>query len=434
MASSRTGGRVAGSVEVMEFSSRSGSHIEELSGLAGAVSSNPQEELDDQPSVASPGPVPDAAAAEAEEEQEPEAEAAEAEAEAVEEEAAEAAAAEEAAAEEAAEFGAGVPPGSPAMVPAASGSPSAEALPGGYRSGFVALIGRPNVGKSTLLNQLVGQKVAITSPLAQTTRNRLRGILTTDSAQLVLLDTPGIHKPHHLLGQRLVQSARGAIGEVDVVLLLLDGSQPAGRGDAFIAELLQRSGQPVQVALNKMDQAGGDAAANAASYAAMLAEVGDPTWPVHPCSALTGAGCEQLVRALGSALPPGPHLYPPGEVSDQPEQLLLAELIREQVLHHTREEVPHSVAVRIERIVEEEASGGHPGRTAVLATVLVERSSQKAILIGRGGSMLGTIGQGARLQMLKLFDGPVYLELFVKVVPNWRRHPGRLAELGYRGD
>jgi GTP-binding protein Era len=426
----------------MEFSSRSGSHLEDLSGLAGAVSSNPQEELDDQPSVASPGPVPAAAAAEAEdEEQEAAAEAAEAEAAAA-AEAVEAAAAaeaveaavEEAAEEDAAEFGAGVPPRSPAMVPAASGSPSAEALPGGYRSGFVALIGRPNVGKSTLLNQLVGQKVAITSPLAQTTRNRLRGILTTDSAQLVLLDTPGIHKPHHLLGQRLVQSARGAIGEVDVVLLLLDGSQPAGRGDAFIAELLQRSGQPVQVALNKMDQAGGDADANAASYAAMLAEVGDPTWPVHPCSALTGAGCEQLVRALGSALPPGPHLYPPGEVSDQPEQLLLAELIREQVLHHTREEVPHSVAVRIERIVEEEASGGHPGRTAVLATVLVERSSQKAILIGRGGSMLGTIGQGARLQMLKLFDGPVYLELFVKVVPNWRRHPGRLAELGYRGD
>jgi GTP-binding protein Era len=426
----------------MEFSSRSGSHLEDLSGLAGAVSSNPQEELDDQPSVASPGPVPAAAAAEAEdEEQEAAAEAAEAEAAAA-AEAVEAAAAaeaveaavEEAAEEDAAEFGAGAPPRSPAMVPAASGSPSAEALPGGYRSGFVALIGRPNVGKSTLLNQLVGQKVAITSPLAQTTRNRLRGILTTDSAQLVLLDTPGIHKPHHLLGQRLVQSARGAIGEVDVVLLLLDGSQPAGRGDAFIAELLQRSGQPVQVALNKMDQAGGDADANAASYAAMLAEVGDPTWPVHPCSALTGAGCEQLVRALGSALPPGPHLYPPGEVSDQPEQLLLAELIREQVLHHTREEVPHSVAVRIERIVEEEASGGHPGRTAVLATVLVERSSQKAILIGRGGSMLGTIGQGARLQMLKLFDGPVYLELFVKVVPNWRRHPGRLAELGYRGD
>ncbi|MFN7899126.1 MAG: GTPase Era [Synechococcaceae cyanobacterium] len=310
-----------------------------------------------------------------------------------------------------------------------------EALPADYRSGFVALIGRPNVGKSTLLNQLVGQKVAITSPLAQTTRNRLRGILTTDSAQLVLLDTPGIHKPHHLLGQRLVQSARGAIGEVDVVLLLLDGSQPAGRGDAFIVDLLRHSGQPVQVALNKMDQAGGDAAAIEASYAALLHPAGEPVWPVHRCSALTGAGCGELVRALGAALPPGPQLYPPGEVSDQPEQLLLAELIREQVLHHTREEVPHSVAVRVERIVEEEgAARGASGRTAVLATVLVERSSQKAILIGRGGSMLRTIGQGARLQMQKLFDGSVYLELFVKVVPNWRRHPGRLAELGYRGD
>ena len=307
-----------------------------------------------------------------------------------------------------------------------------EALPADYRSGFVALIGRPNVGKSTLLNQLVGHKVAITSPLAQTTRNRLRGILTTDSAQLVLLDTPGIHKPHHLLGQRLVQSAKGAIGEVDVVLLLLDGSVPAGRGDAFIVELLRHSGQPVQVALNKMDQAGGDAEAVAASYTALLGQASDPRWPVHPCSALTGAGCDTLVQALASALPIGPQLYPPGEVSDQPEQLLLAELIREQVLHHTREEVPHSVAVRIERIVEE---GTLPsGRTAVLATVLVERASQKAILIGRGGSMLRTIGQGARLQMQKLFDGPVYLELFIKVVPNWRRHPGRLAELGYRGE
>ncbi|MFM8278100.1 MAG: GTPase Era [Cyanobium sp.] len=316
----------------------------------------------------------------------------------------------------------------------AAPGPLAAHLPDDFRSGFVALIGRPNVGKSTLLNQLVGQKVAITSPLAQTTRNRLRGIVTTDRAQLVLLDTPGIHKPHHLLGQRLVQSARGAIGEVDLVLLLLDGSQPAGRGDAFIVNLLRHSGQPVQVALNKIDQAGGDAAAMGASYTALLEAEGDPSWPVHACSALTGAGCDPLLRALASALPIGPHLYPPGEVSDQPEQLLLAELIREQVLHHTREEVPHSVAVRIERIVEDAPPGATSSRTAILATVLVERASQKAILIGRGGSMLRCIGQGARLQMQKLFDGPIYLELFIKVVPNWRRHPGRLAELGYRGD
>ncbi|MBD2719026.1 GTPase Era [Synechococcus sp. FACHB-909] len=309
---------------------------------------------------------------------------------------------------------------------------SSEGAP--FRSGFVALIGRPNVGKSTLLNQLVGQKVAITSPVAQTTRNRLRAILTTPAAQLILLDTPGIHKPHHLLGERLVQSARGAIGEVDVVLLLVDASQPAGRGDGFIVDLLRHSRVPVHVALNKSDRVGADAEDLAATYRELMAEGGDRpvTWPLHACSALNGDGCQALVEALAADLPPGPLLYPADTVSDQPEQLLLAELIREQVLTLTREEVPHSVAVRIERIVEEEAKG--KVRTAVLATVLVERSSQKGILIGKGGQMLKAIGQGARLQMQKVFDGPVYLELFVKVVPNWRSHPGRLAELGYRGD
>jgi GTP-binding protein Era len=305
--------------------------------------------------------------------------------------------------------------------------PTAAGEPAPFRSGFVALIGRPNVGKSTLLNQLVGQKVAITSPVAQTTRHRLRGILTTPDAQLVLLDTPGIHKPHHLLGERLVQSARRAIGEVDVVLLLVDGSEPAGRGDAFIVELLRHSRIPVHLALNKWDRVPPERAEELlASYRALGVE--PPAWPLHPVSALSGEGCAALVKALATALPPGPHLYPAEEVSDQPEQLLLAELVREQVLHHTREEVPHSVAVRIERIVEDGS------RLAVLATVMVERSSQKGILIGRGGQMLKAIGQGARLQMQKVFDGPVYLELFVKVVPNWRQNPTRLAELGYRGE
>ncbi|MCP9785924.1 GTPase Era [Cyanobium sp. N5-Cardenillas] len=311
---------------------------------------------------------------------------------------------------------------------------NSEAVP--FRSGFVALIGRPNVGKSTLLNQLVGQKVAITSPVAQTTRNRLRAILTTPAAQLILLDTPGIHKPHHLLGERLVQSARGAIGEVDVVLLLVDASQPAGRGDGFIIDLLRHCRVPVHVALNKSDRVGADAEDLAATYREMLAAADDRpvAWPLHPCSALNGDGCQALVEALAADLPPGPLLYPADTVSDQPEQLLLAELIREQVLTLTREEVPHSVAVRIERIVEDEGTAKGKERTAVLATVLVERSSQKGILIGKGGQMLKAIGQGARLQMQKVFDGPVYLELFVKVVPNWRSHPGRLAELGYRGD
>ncbi len=313
------------------------------------------------------------------------------------------------------------------MDPLSLPSPLPE-TPSGFRSGFVALIGRPNVGKSTLLNQLVGEKVAITSPVAQTTRHRLRAILTTDDAQLVLLDTPGIHKPQHLLGERLVRSARTAVGEVDLVLLLMDGSAPAGRGDAFIVDLLRQAGTPVQVALNKSDRTGADADDLAATYRALM-----PDWPLHRCSALSGAGCGELVAALSAALPEGPLLYPPDAVTDQPETVLLAELVREQVLRHTREEVPHSVAVAIERIEAMEGKGSSQ-RTAVLATVLVERSSQKGILIGQGGRMLRTIGQGARLQMQKLFEGPVHLELFVKVVPNWRRHPGRLAELGYRGD
>ena len=307
-----------------------------------------------------------------------------------------------------------------------------SSTPEGFRSGFVALIGRPNVGKSTLVNQLIGDKIAITSPVAQTTRNRLRAILTTDEAQLILVDTPGIHKPHHLLGERLVRSARSAIGEVDQVLLLLEGCEAPGRGDAFIVQLLRQQSLPVQVLLNKWDlvpMEKKDAAA--AAYRELLSET---DWPVHRCSALSGDGCPELVKAISSLMPEGPQLYPSDMVSDQPERLLMGELIREQVLLNTREEVPHSVAVSIDRIEEMPAKGKRNGRTAVLATVLVERKSQKGILIGKGGTMLKTIGQGARLQMQTLIDGPVYLELFVKVVPDWRSKPARLAELGYLGD
>ena len=317
------------------------------------------------------------------------------------------------------------------MVESLSGSFTSD-TPQGFRSGLVALIGRPNVGKSTLVNQLIGDKIAITSPVAQTTRNRLRAILTTDDAQLILVDTPGIHKPHHLLGERLVRSARSAIGEVDQVLLLLEGNEAPGRGDAFIVQLLRQQSLPVQVLLNKWDLVPLEQkdAADAA-YRELLSET---DWPVHRCSALSGDGCPELVKAMSSLMPEGPQLYPSDMVSDQPERLLMGELIREQVLLNTREEVPHSVAVSIDRVEEIPAKGKGNGRTAVLATVLVERKSQKGILIGKGGSMLKTIGQGARLQMQTLIDGPVYLELFVKVVPDWRSKPARLAELGYVGD
>ena len=317
------------------------------------------------------------------------------------------------------------------MVESSSRSVTSTTPPG-FRSGFVALIGRPNVGKSTLVNQLIGDKIAITSPVAQTTRNRLRAILTTDDAQLILVDTPGIHKPHHLLGERLVRSARSAIGEVDQVLLLLEGCEAPGRGDAFIVQLLRQQSLPVQVLLNKWDLVPleqKDAAE--AAYRELLVET---NWPVHRCSALSGDGCPELVKAMSSLMPEGPQLYPADMVSDQPERFLMGELIREQVLLNTREEVPHSVAVSIDRVEEMPAKGKGNGRTAVLATVLVERKSQKGILIGKGGAMLKTIGQGARLQMQTLIDGPVYLELFVKVVPDWRSKPARLAELGYVGD
>jgi GTP-binding protein Era len=304
-------------------------------------------------------------------------------------------------------------------------------VPDHYRSGFIALIGRPNVGKSTLLNKLVGEKVAITSPVAQTTRNRLRAILTTEESQMVLVDTPGIHKPHHLLGERLVHSARSAIGEVDLVLLLLEGCERPGRGDAFIVNLLKQQSLPVLVALNKWDLVAADQQDQAAaSYDELLAGT---HWPVHRCSAISGDGCRELSVAMAEQLPLGPQLYPPDMVTDQPERVLLGELIREQVLLHTREEVPHSVAVTIDRVEDIPPKGKNPGRTAVLATVLVERKSQKGILIGKGGAMLKTIGQGARLQMQTLIDGSVYLELFVKVVPDWRSKPHRLAELGYGG-
>jgi GTP-binding protein Era len=315
-----------------------------------------------------------------------------------------------------------------------------------FRSGFIALIGRPNVGKSTLLNRLVGQKLAITSPVAQTTRRRLRGILTLPQAQLIFVDTPGIHKPHHLLGERLVRSACDVIRQVDCVLFLVKAHEPPGRGDAFIADLLYRSHAAVHVALTHWDLVkGSEGERQLDDYRERLTRMDSfdapvSPWPFHPISALTGFGIETMVQSLVKALPPGPCLFPADTVSDQSEQMQLAELVREQVLHQTREEVPHSVAVQIDRIEDldrperqERKKGGHPV-VAVLATILVERQSQKAILIGRGGRMLRSIGSGSRHEMEALLGRSVYLELFVKVVPHWRRNASRLAELGYGGE
>ncbi len=304
-----------------------------------------------------------------------------------------------------------------------SGEVSIPQAPPEFKSGFIGIIGRPNVGKSTLMNQLVGQKIAITSPVAQTTRNRLRGILTTPEAQLIFVDTPGIHKPHHQLGEVLVQNAKIAIESVDVVLFVVDGTVACGAGDRFIAELLSRSQTPVILGLNKVDQQPTDSQQIDDSYT-HLAELYQ--WQTVKFSAKTGLGLPELQNLLIENLDNGPFYYPPDLVTDQPERFIMGELIREQILLLTREEVPHSVAIAID-LVEET-----PSITRVLATINVERDSQKGILIGKGGSMLKAIGSAAREQIQKLISGKVYLELFVKVQPKWRQSRVSLAELGYR--
>lgn len=288
-----------------------------------------------------------------------------------------------------------------------------------YKSGFVAIVGRPNVGKSTLMNALVGQKIAITTPVAQTTRNRLKGIVNLPNAQIILVDTPGIHKPHHLLGQVLVKNAISAIKTVDLVLWLVDGSCPMGTGDRFIADLIRETKQPTLVGINKQDL--GKDGANSYQEIAQTYE-----WPWQIFSALDGQGLTDLQTTVINLLAPGPQYYPPDLVTDQPERFIMAELIREQVLLHTREEVPHSVAVIMERIIEE------PKITKVYSCICVERTSQKGILIGKNGAMLKEIGSKAREQIQKLVMGKIHLELFVKVEPHWRSSRSQLTELGYQ--
>ncbi|WP_088242608.1 GTPase Era [Calothrix rhizosoleniae] len=295
--------------------------------------------------------------------------------------------------------------------------------PPNFKSGFIGIIGRPNVGKSTLMNHLVGQKIAITSPVAQTTRNRLRGILTTPAAQLIFVDTPGIHKPHHQLGKVIVQNAKIAIESVDVLLFVVDSTTQCGGGDRYIAELLQNSPTPVILGLNKVDQQPIDSQPIDDSYAELAVT---HQWQTIKFSAKTGTNLPELQQLLIQHLEPGPYYYPPDLVTDQPERFIMGELIREQILLLTKEEIPHSVAIAIDQVEET------PSITRVIATINVERSSQKGIVIGKGGSMLKSIGSAARQQIQKLIAGKVYLELFVKVRPKWRQSRIRLAELGYR--
>jgi len=299
-----------------------------------------------------------------------------------------------------------------------------------FKSGFVTLLGRPNVGKSTLINKMIGEKITITSPVAQTTRKKLKGILTTKNGQIIFVDTPGVHKPHHLFGEILVKNAKSAIKGVDLVLLVLDSSQKPGRGDEYIKNFLELNKTKFIVVLNKWDLVEEE-------FKNLRIEQYKKFFGsekiFYLVSAFKGEGCVELVNLLLKLLPQGPMLYEENRICDQPLENILSDLVREQVLVNTREEVPHSIAVNIEKIDKIKSTNGK-FFTAVMATIIVERKSQKGILIGKKGSMLKMIGQSARINMKKLIDGPVHLELFVKVVSNWRKKESKLFELGYRED
>ncbi|MGH9137815.1 MAG: GTPase Era [Acidimicrobiales bacterium] len=277
-----------------------------------------------------------------------------------------------------------------------------------FRSGFASLVGRPNVGKSTLLNQILGRKVTIVSDKPQTTRTQVRGVLDGDDAQVVFVDTPGLHKPRTLLGERLNVTATGALGDVDVVVFMVDATQPIGRGDQWVARRVPEDGLLV---VNKVDLASPQEVAEQLVRAAEFDL--DEYFPV---SARTGDGVPELVEAIVSRLPEGPRYYPEGTVADVPEAFWVAELVREQLLGVMREEVPHSIATRV-------TEWEWP---RVRVEILVERDSQKGIVIGKGGSVLKEVGTRVREQL----PPGAYLELFVKVDPDWQRRPKSLDRLG----
>ncbi len=293
-----------------------------------------------------------------------------------------------------------------------------------FRSGFVALVGRPNVGKSTLLNTLVGQKVVIVSDKPQTTRNQIRCILNRPDAQVIFLDTPGLHKPKHRLGERMVQVAQNTLSEVDIVAFLVDVADGIGAGDRYIAQMLAGAPTPVLLIANKIDLVPGGM--DVESYC--RSELPDlNAAEVLPVSALTGRGVDRLVDAIVERLPEGPKFYPEEWVTDQPERFVVAELIREKVLHHTEEEVPHAVAVYVERMEKREGQE----LVDIDATLYVERDSQRGILIGKGGSMIKRIGTEARREIEAILGSQINLQLWVKVKRDWRDKEGALRELGY---
>lgn len=294
-----------------------------------------------------------------------------------------------------------------------------------YKSGFVAIVGRPNVGKSTLMNQVIGQKIAIMSDKPQTTRNKIHGVYTTDEMQIVFLDTPGIHKPKSKLGNYMMKVAENTLHEVEAILFVVDVVEGIGGGDRFIIERLKNVKTPVLLVLNKIDQVHPEALLPVITAYKDLYEFAE----IVPISALQGNNVGTLLAQIGNYLPEGPQYYPADQVTDHPEQFICAELIREKILHLTREEIPHSIAVAIEQMKTEEN-----GVVSIGAVIYVERDSQKGIVIGKQGALLKQIGQQARRDIEALLGSKIFLELWVKVNKDWRNREHVLKDLGFRHD
>ena len=292
-----------------------------------------------------------------------------------------------------------------------------------YKSGFVALIGRPNVGKSTLLNYIVGQKVAIMSNVAQTTRNKIQGIYTSPEAQIIFIDTPGVHKPATKLGDFMERSTMSALDEVDAVLFVVSATDKRGPGDDFIINRLKQIKQPIYLVVNKIDQVSpNDLPDIVAQYQDSL-----PFKAVVPISALQGNNVNNLLNEIIAGLPHGPQYYPADQISDHPERCVIAEMIREKIFMLTRDEVPHSVAVDVTSVKREDEEHVH-----ISANIIVERPGQKGIIIGKKGQMLKKIGTMARQDIERLLGDRVFLQLWVKVVPGWRDKSAMLKDYGYR--
>jgi len=297
----------------------------------------------------------------------------------------------------------------------------------GYKSGFVSIVGRPNVGKSTFLNRVIGQKIAIMSDKPQTTRNKVQGVLTQENSQTIFIDTPGIHKPKHKLGEFMLKVSRNALKEVDIIMFMVNAEQKIGKGDEFIIEMLEGNQTPVFLVINKIDQVHPD------ELAGIIDSYKDKFnfAEIIPISALQGNNVETLLSTIEKYLPEGPQYYPADQITDHPERFIISELIREKVLHTTREEIPHSIAVVIDKIKRDEEN---ENMIRVQATIMVERDSQKGIVIGKKGALLKQVGTEARKDIEMLLGSKVFLELWVKVQKDWRNKQTHLRDFGFRDD